>query len=191
MRILGEPKNPKATIYKIKNMATAKRKKTKIVVANPVGRPTVITPEVLAKLEYAFSIGATDIEASAFAGISKDTLYYYAERNPAFSDRKEALKQNPILKAKQTLVRSLNQPEYALKYLERKKRDEFALRVENTGADGQPLNPEPDKVVNNNLTLILQNAEPATRKQFVELVRGLLNQRPSGNGVSVEPADAN
>lgn len=104
-----------------------------------VGRPTVMTQEVLDKLEYAFSIGCTDEEACIYADISPATLYNYQKDNPKFLERKELLKQTPILRARETVVKSLNSPDMAFRYLERKKKDEFAVRVENTGKDGKDL----------------------------------------------------
>ncbi len=95
------------------------------------GRPTVMTPETLHKLESVFAIGGTDMEACFFAGISPQTLYNYQADNPDFIERKEMLKEGPILKARQTVVDSLENPDYAFKYLERKKKDEFSTRVEN------------------------------------------------------------
>lgn len=99
---------------------------------NSVGRPTVMTQEVVNKLEYAFSIGCSDLEACFYADISKQTLYNYQAKNPEFIDRKERLKENPTFLARATLVNGVkSDPDLALKYLERKKKDEFSLRVEN------------------------------------------------------------
>jgi hypothetical protein len=107
---------------------------------NKMGRPTVVTPEVLLKLEQAFSYGATDLEACGYAKISKSTLYYYQQDNPDFLERKEELKSKPILKARRVVIQSLEtDPHLALKFLERKKKDEFGLRHELTGVNGEPL----------------------------------------------------
>ena len=62
-------------------------KKKAIIVRNPVGRPTVVTPEILTKLEYAFSIDSTVGEACSFAEISQKVFYEYLKRNPEFSER--------------------------------------------------------------------------------------------------------
>lgn len=107
------------------------------------GRPTVITQEVLRKLEEAFSLGCTDLEACLYANISKSTLYDYQKANPDFLERKEKLKEAPILLARKTVIDSLKNPLTAQWYLERKKKDEFATRVENTGRNGEPLIPTP------------------------------------------------
>lgn len=96
-----------------------------------IGRPTVMTPEVVKKLEEAFALGCTDLEACLYADISKQTLYDYQKLNPSFVDRKEQLKENPILQARTSVINGLrDNPELALKFLERKKRDEFSLKTE-------------------------------------------------------------
>ena len=90
-----------------------------------IGRPTKITPVVLVKLESAFAIGCSDVEACVFADISRDCLYDNIKKTPDFADKKEALKQNPILKAKQTIFDNLNDNKTAQWYLERKCKLEF------------------------------------------------------------------
>lgn len=94
------------------------------------GRPTVMTDEVIRKLEEVFALGGTDLEACLFADISKSTLYDYQVANPAFVERKEKLKEQPILKARQTVVKSLDNSQSAQWYLERKRKVEFSPRVE-------------------------------------------------------------
>lgn len=68
------------------------------------GRPTVMTPDVLGKLEDAFMNAFTDEMACLYAGIAMDTLYEYCNTNPKFSDRKEKLKLTPNLAAQKRLV---------------------------------------------------------------------------------------
>ncbi len=69
-----------------------------------VGRPTVMTGDVIGKLEHAFSLGCTDLEACFYAGISKDALYDYQKKEPKFSERKELLKKSPIFKARRKIL---------------------------------------------------------------------------------------
>lgn len=107
-----------------------------------VGRPTIMTPETIGKLEEVFSIGGTDNEACFYAGIGKTTLYNYQKENPEFVERKEALKERPILKARQTVVKGLDDADNARWFLERKLKSEFAHRNEMTGAGGKDLIPE-------------------------------------------------
>lgn len=103
------------------------------------GRPTVMTPEVLAKLEEVFAIGGTDMEAIFYADISKDALYDYQNKHPEFTERKEKLKERPVLKARQTVVKALENPHDAQWYLERKRKNEFANRTELTGKEGNAI----------------------------------------------------
>lgn len=96
-----------------------------------IGRPTAVTDEVLRKLEEAFAIGASDKEACFYADIVPSTLYKYQEKHPEFTERKDALKERPILMARQSVVNALaNDPDLALKYLERKRKSEFSTKTE-------------------------------------------------------------
>lgn len=114
-----------------------------------IGRPTVMTNDVLQKLKQGFLMGYDDEEASAYAGIAIRTLYYFQEQNPEYLHLKEAWKRNPFLKAKATIYKSLEQMEGAQWYLERKKKDEFSTRREITGADGGGIELLLDKIENN------------------------------------------
>jgi len=90
-----------------------------------------MTPEVIEKLEEAFAWGCTDIEACLWADIGEKTLYNYQEKNPEFVQRKEKLKSTPILKARQSVLSGFKRdPNLALKFLERKAKQEFSLRTE-------------------------------------------------------------
>lgn len=112
------------------------------------GRPSAFTPELLNKLEEAFKIGCTDEEACLNADISTTALYNYQNRHPEFVERKERLKQRPFWLARKSVVdRLARDPELALKYLERKKKDEFSTRQETTGKDGGPVEIKPVEVM--------------------------------------------
>lgn len=104
----------------------------------PAGRPTVMTPEVVNKLEQAFSMGCSDLEACLFADISKQTLYDYQAKNPKFTDRKAMLKERLVLKARTVIAEALNKKDEntAKWYLERKRKDEFSTKVENEHTGG-------------------------------------------------------
>ena len=99
---------------------------------NKRGRPTVITPEVLSKLEYGFMKGLTDAECCLYAGICKQALYDYCNKNPEFTDRKEDLKKQPSVKAKLNVTEAIDNGDIDLSrwYLERKNKDEFSLKHE-------------------------------------------------------------
>lgn len=97
------------------------------------GRPTIMTLDVVNKLEQAFSMGCTDLEACLYADISKQTLYNYQEKHPEFVDRKEMLKQKLVLKARTVIAEALNKKDEntAKWYLERRRKDEFSVKSEN------------------------------------------------------------
>jgi hypothetical protein len=82
-----------------------------------------MTPETLDKLRQAFIIGATKEEACAFAEISKVTLYAYIEKNPDFVNAIEAWQQTPLLKAKATVNKNLDDAKTAQWYLERRAKE--------------------------------------------------------------------
>lgn len=105
------------------------------------GRPTIVTDEVILKLEEAFALGCTDLEACFFAKISKSTLYNYQDKNPEFLERKEALKESPVLLARQSVIKEMQTDgNLALKFLERKKKDEFGVRTELSGTITNNMN---------------------------------------------------
>lgn len=115
------------------------------------GRPTVMTAEAIRKLEEAFALGCSDLEACYYADIGKSALYDYQEKHPEFVERKESLKQRPVLMARQSVVKDLgNNSDLALKFLERKVKDEFSIRRENTGKDGGPMEVKTDVIIDLN-----------------------------------------
>jgi hypothetical protein len=104
------------------------------------GRPTIFMKDVLDKLEYVFTLGGTDKEACLYANVSPAALYKYQEKNREFEEGKEMLKEAPVLAAPESIIKHLRRnPGLALKYLERRKRDEFAQYNEMTGASGGPI----------------------------------------------------
>lgn len=97
----------------------------------PGGRPTVVTPEVVAKLTAAFRLDVTVEEACLQAGISKDTYYRKVKEDEAFSDEMERARQYATMVARQTVIREIETDgSLALKYLERKRKEEFSPRAE-------------------------------------------------------------
>lgn len=95
-----------------------------------MGRPTVMTEETIRKLEAAFAYGASDEDACFYAGIGKTALYDYCQEHPEFAERKEGLKTRPVMKALETVVGSLGDPEHAKWYLSRKRKKDFSERIE-------------------------------------------------------------
>ena len=105
------------------------------------GRPTVMTPETIDRLEEAFSNGASDTEACFFAKIGKSTLYDYCKDNVDFSERKEALKEMVKYQARKNVIDKIRDGDIAQSnwYLERKAKNEFSVRQELGGIDGKDL----------------------------------------------------
>jgi hypothetical protein len=95
------------------------------------GRPTVMTPEVLRKLEEAFSKDLSDREACLYAGIGERTLYDYQDNNPDFSQRKALLKSSVSMHAKLKLAESISDGNVgdAKWYLEKRQGDDYADTV--------------------------------------------------------------
>lgn len=128
------------------------------------GRPTIMTPEIISKLEDVFALGGTDEEACFYAGIGKSTLYNYQEKSPDFVERKEALKLKPVLKARQTMIKDLDNVDSAKWYLE-KKEPTFKNRIDVTGKQEVNLT---GKIANLNI-------KNATEEEIDNFLLGELN----------------
>lgn len=96
------------------------------------GRPLKMTEDVINKLEYALSIGCTITEACLYADISVQTFYNYLDRHPSYKDRVDKLRDSAVLKARKTVVDSIESGDEvtAKWYLEKKRRDEFGNKTE-------------------------------------------------------------
>lgn len=105
-------------------MASKKKKK------NRGGRPTVVTAQVVGKLELGFAKGLNKTECCKFAGISRDALYDYIDSHPEFSDRIEVLQSHPSMKAKFNIADRIEKGDVEMSkwYLERKNPDEFSTK---------------------------------------------------------------
>lgn len=88
-----------------------------------VGRPTSMTEETIAKLEQGFLMGFTDREASLYANINPSTLYRFCEENPDFSERKELLKENVKMRAKQNIHKEITEGDKQLSQWYTERRD--------------------------------------------------------------------
>lgn len=96
-----------------------------------VGRPLFDgkdVMEVVAKLQWAFSIGAQVIEACSYADISKDSFYRYCKSHPEFRNRIEGLQTNPTFLARLAIFKSIQAGDVktSMWYLERKRPEEFS-----------------------------------------------------------------
>lgn len=91
-----------------------------------------MTPDLIQKLEAAFAIDCSVLEACAFADISTSGYYAFIKDNEEIKDRFTRLQQRPILRAKDSVFKGLkNNPELALKYLKSKLPKEFSGEVLN------------------------------------------------------------
>lgn len=148
---------------KTKPPVTGKKQKSKngkkVYNTRPSGKPAVgrlffdgkDEDTVVAKLESAFMIGATDDEACIQADISRDSLYRYCAQNPEFRNRKEMLKEKLVLASRATIgmvigerdtINGVQAPsnralETAKWYVERKRKSEFAPQVNGIIEDGR------------------------------------------------------
>lgn len=84
------------------------------------GRKEKITKDILTKLEDAFTNAFSDEQSCSYVGISTTTLFRYETKHPEFRKRKALLKQRPDIKAKQTIVSNLGNPNDAWRWLERR-----------------------------------------------------------------------
>lgn len=100
-----------------------------------------MTPETLSKLDEAFANGASDLEACFYAGIGKTTLYNYQEECPDYVERKEGLKNMVKYRARKNIVQKIEAGDLDTSkwYAERRMKEDFSLRTELTGADGDAL----------------------------------------------------
>ncbi len=114
-----------------------------------IGRPTVMTEEVLRKMEEAFSYGATDKEAIFQANISSTAFYEYCKEHPEFTERKEALKDTPKYQARRNIAKAITEGDKQLSqwYAERKIKDEFSQKTEtDITSKGESVNLDPKTV---------------------------------------------
>ncbi len=99
-----------------------------------------MTEVILGKLEEAFAYDTSIEEACFYAGINPDTYYNYVKKQPKFAERIKALRNRPILLARQTVVKDIERDVNTAKwYLEHKRRQEFSLRHDIV-SDGEKIN---------------------------------------------------
>jgi hypothetical protein len=100
-----------------------------------VGRPTKMTDDVIRKIEEVAALDGTVEEMAFYANIHKDTIYSWLKEDKKFSDRIADLRQRPFLKARQEVIKGLNNYQNAMDYLKRKKRKEFGDSVDLTSGN--------------------------------------------------------
>lgn len=111
---------------------------------NKVGRPTVFTQDVLNKLQQAFLKGYSNRAACIYADVVEGTFYKYCDENPEYVEKKKAWQENPVSKSRDVVYDAIDQGDVqtAKWMLERKCKDEFSLRTEQTGIGGGPIKKE-------------------------------------------------
>jgi len=98
-----------------------------------MARPTKKTDEVIRKIEEVAALDGSVEEMAFYAGVHPDSVYAWLKEDKEFSDRISALRERPVLKARQTIVKSLDDPNMAFKYVEKKRRKEFGATLELSG----------------------------------------------------------
>lgn len=121
-----------------------KKKPAKIIIKDKkkeMGRPTAMTEQVITKLKEGFAQGFSVENACIWADISTATYYDYAAKNPNFSEQCKTLQKKPLIKSILVINKALNEGDVgtAKWYAERKAKDEFSLRQELTGENGEPI----------------------------------------------------
>ncbi len=149
--------------------------------------PWKLTPEVVTKLETAFSYDATVLEACYFADISRETFYRWCKDNPELYDRFERLRNKPILRARKAVVESLDDPIHAEWYLSRKMKKEFAQRQEFTGPEGGAIEID-EKEKKDTLDLLAKNKENLVPEQ--EAINDPQNRTETIDGDGCQPTEA-
>lgn len=150
---VGAKKTTADQVKALRVLAPNKQEVEPEILENPdkkdrFGRPSVMTQAVLFLLNEAFGWGCSNPEAALHAGISLSTLEKYLAKNLDFKEHADQLKESPTLLARGTLVKSLKKsPYYAFKYLERKKSDEFSLKIKQTFEEPEPLSPEEEALI--------------------------------------------
>ncbi len=115
----------------ISDLSTTLHKAKSITKA--VGRPVFDGKdenEVVAKLQYAFSIGAQVKEACNLADISTNSFYRYCKKYPEFRNKIDRLQTTLILLARKNVANAIFAGDLKTScwYLERKCSQEFLLR---------------------------------------------------------------
>lgn len=79
------------------------------VLKKPAGGQTKYSEEIVRQLEAAFHIDATIEEACAYADITKPTYYSWLQKVVGFALRMEKAQQMPLLKAKKTVLKTIEE----------------------------------------------------------------------------------
>lgn len=106
-----------------------------------VTNPVKLDDITVKKIEDALAMDCSIDEVCLMANISKQTFYNWQNSFPELKERFDLLRATPFLKARDTIIKSLDNPQHAFEYMKRKKKNEFSERQEMTGADGKDFSP--------------------------------------------------
>lgn len=125
-------------------LSKVKNKPAKIIIkkeAEKTGRPTVMTPETISKLKEGFSQGFSVENTCVWADISRQSYFDYCKKFPEFGDQCKSLQKKPLIKSILVINKALNEGDVSTAkwYAERKCKEEFSLRNEITGEDGDAI----------------------------------------------------
>lgn len=138
---INHGKRKPAFIVKCKNIINkqklekVKKKPAKVIIRKEkikTGRPSSMTPDVIAKLEEGFAFGFSVRNACIWADISQDTYFNYCKKYPNFSEQCKTLQQKPLIKSILVINKALDEGDVSTAkwYAERKCKDEFSLKTE-------------------------------------------------------------
>ena len=127
--------------------------------------PPKLTPQQIHLLNEAFTNCASDKEAYTYAGICETNFYWWQEVNPDFVEKKALLRDLVKYRARSNIIKGINEgnPSESKWWLERKAKEEFSLRVENTGKDGKDL--IPDKIIRDDIKGNYPDTSDVTQKK--------------------------
>jgi hypothetical protein len=102
------------------------------------GRPSVVTPKIVAELITAFQNGLTVVQACRYSRIDKATYYRHLKSDVDFYDKMVAAQEQLNYKAREAIAKAISDGDTANArwWLERKSKDEFSTRREFTGDKG-------------------------------------------------------
>ena len=124
-----------------------------LVPKNGPGSPTKMTPHTAQLLREAFSMDCTIAEACIYANISRTTFYTWKEEDPELFDTFDALRDSVALKARKKIAKDVDTSfDNAMRYMAKKKPDEFGdkMKLEHSGGVSTtpvPMTPEIQAVV--------------------------------------------
>ena len=85
-----------------------------------------LTDEMRSKIEEVAALDGSVEEMAYYCDVSRQTIYNWLDEDKKLFDRVERLRERPILKARQTVVKRLDESyQNAVDYLKRKKKGEF------------------------------------------------------------------